>query len=86
MQPQPFSGMAPRGGLSHVVGPKVPPLREITIPQLLRVAVEAKGDAEALVFREQGNRLGYRAFARRVDQCAAGLLSLGIGEGDRVGI
>ncbi|PQV53770.1 fatty-acyl-CoA synthase [Defluviimonas denitrificans] len=77
---------APRDGLSHVTGPTEPPLKNATIPQLLREAVASHGDSEALVFRESGDRLSYRDFARQVDRCAAGFLALGIGKGDRVGV
>ncbi|PTX41228.1 fatty-acyl-CoA synthase [Gemmobacter caeni] len=80
------AGAAPKDGLSHVTGPGEPPLKQATIPQLLREAVASHGDAEALVFCETGQRLTYRAFAQEVDRCAAGLLSLGVTQGDRVGI
>ncbi|MCV2447229.1 AMP-binding protein [Paracoccus sp. DMF] len=77
---------APQDGLSHVRGPAEPPLKHATIPQLLAEAVAAHGANDALVFRESGDRLSYRDFAARVDRLAAGLLSLGIAKGDRVGI
>ncbi|WP_149139486.1 AMP-binding protein [Gemmobacter caeruleus] len=77
---------APRDGLSHVAGPAEPPLKDITIPQLLRDTVAARPEAEALVFCESGDRLSWRAFAQAVERCAAGLLSLGVTKGDRVGI
>jgi fatty-acyl-CoA synthase len=38
------------------------------------------------VFREQGIRWTWAVFAQEVDVLAAGLLTLGIGKGDRVGI
>ncbi|WP_018001385.1 AMP-binding protein [Paracoccus sp. N5] len=77
---------APQDGLSHVRGPAEPPLKHATIPQLLAEAVAAHGGNDALVFRESGDRLSYREFAARVDRLAAGLLSLGIAKGDRVGV
>ena len=86
MQPTPAPDMIPQNGLSHVIGPTDQPLYRATIPQLLRQAVDQNPEAEALVFRESGQRLTYRQFAQRVDHCAAGLLALGIGKGDRVGI
>lgn len=77
---------APEDGLSHVRGPQQPPLSRATIPQLLLQTAAAHGDSDALIFSETGVRLSYREFARQVDLHAAGLLALGIGKGDRVGI
>ncbi len=77
---------APVDGLSHVVGAIHPELKDVTIPQLFRETRAAYGDREALVFSETGLRLTYREFDERIDQCAAGLLALGLQKGDRVGI
>ncbi|WP_027245929.1 AMP-binding protein [Leisingera daeponensis] len=77
---------APIDGLSHVRGPNEPPLQHITIPALLRQAVERHGSREALVFPDAGIRMTYAELARRADELAAGLLELGVGKGDRVGI
>ena len=77
---------APQHGLSHVRGPAHPALRRATIPQLLAQAAAAWPDRDALIFRASGDRLSYRQFADAVDRLAAGLLSLGIAKGDRVGI
>ncbi|MBU3028731.1 AMP-binding protein [Paracoccus marinaquae] len=77
---------APHGGLSHVTGALWPPLKSVTIPQLLREAVVAHGDREALVFCDAGIRLTYREFDAVIDRHAAGLLELGVEKGDRVGI
>jgi fatty-acyl-CoA synthase len=44
------------------------------------------GDAKAAVFREQDVRWTWRQMAREVDHLAAGLLSLGVQAGDRLGI
>ncbi|MFM1891599.1 MAG: hypothetical protein RLZ44_676, partial [Pseudomonadota bacterium] len=41
---------------------------------------------EAVVDRQRGRRLGYAELAHEVDRVAAGLLGLGIGPGERVGI
>ncbi|MCJ7686508.1 MAG: AMP-binding protein, partial [Desulfobacteraceae bacterium] len=43
-------------------------------------------DAEALVVRHQGIRWTYADLKREVDAFAAGLLALGLGPGDRLGI
>ncbi|UWQ43871.1 AMP-binding protein (plasmid) [Leisingera aquaemixtae] len=77
---------APIDGLSHVRGPNEPPLRHITIPALLRQAVERHGSREALVFPDAGIRMTYAELARQADELAAGLLQLGVAKGDRVGI
>jgi len=77
---------APIDGLSHVQGPDEPPLQHITIPALLRQAVEQHGSREALVFMDAGIRMTYAEMARKADELAAGLLELGVAKGDRVGI
>src|SRR5436305_4312682 len=43
-------------------------------------------DAEALVSAHQGVRYTYAEFGRAVDRLAAGLLAVGIGPSDRVGV
>ncbi|TWI31265.1 AMP-binding protein [Paracoccus sulfuroxidans] len=82
----PSRSAAPENGLSHVRGPQDAPLKHATIPQLLAEAVAAHGSNDALIFRESGDRLSYVEFAKTVDRIAAGLLSLGVKKGDRVGI
>lgn len=77
---------APLGGLSHVKGAMEPPLLNLTIPQLLQEAVQEHSDHEALYFADGDLRLTYRAFSEQVDRMAAGLLTLGVEVGDRVGI
>ncbi|KIC36427.1 AMP-binding protein [Leisingera sp. ANG-M7] len=77
---------APIDGLSHVHGSSEPPLQHITIPDLLRQAVEKHGSREALIFTDTGVRLTYGELAQQADNLAAGLLKLGVSKGDRVGI
>ncbi|OBY27885.1 AMP-binding protein [Leisingera sp. JC1] len=77
---------APIDGLSHVCGPSEPPLQHITIPDLLRQAMEKHGNREALIFTDTGVRLTYTELAQKADELAAGLLELGVEKGDRVGI
>lgn len=79
-------GRAPVGGLAHVAGEQSEPLLTLTIPQLLRRAVVANGPRDAAVFPEQGRRLSWDQLAAEVDAFAGGLVSLGLGKGDRVGI
>ena len=77
---------APRDGLSHVAGEPAPPLRNETIPQALGEAVSRHGRRRAVVLPQEGLTLTYEEFDRQVDALAAGLLALGLGKGDRVGI
>jgi fatty-acyl-CoA synthase len=78
--------IAPEDGLSYVRGSTDVPLSEATIGRLLRDTVERFPDRPAVVFREQGIRWTWHEFAREVDVLAAGLVSLGIARGERVGI
>ncbi|TKC88481.1 AMP-binding protein [Trinickia terrae] len=77
---------APARGVSYVRGSTDVPLSEATIGQLLRETAQRFPDRHAVVFREQGVRWTWKEFDERVDQLAAGLSSLDIGRGDRVGI
>ena len=77
---------APRDGLSHVAGERAPPLGYETIPQALAEAVSRHGARRAVVLPQEGRTLTYEEFDRQVDALAAGLLALGLGKGDRVGI
>ncbi|MEM7059496.1 MAG: AMP-binding protein [Pseudomonadota bacterium] len=79
-------GVVPENGLSHVKGPTDRPLLEATIPDFMAEVVRRHGDRPAAVFSQTGDRWTYTEFAAKVDQMAAGLLSLGLYKGDRVGI
>jgi fatty-acyl-CoA synthase len=57
-----------------------------TIGAFFDRAVETWRDREALVVRQQNVRWSWGELGRRVDDLAAGLLSLGLQRGDRVGI
>ena len=78
--------IAPVDGLSHVRGPADRELVEATIPAFFAEAVRRHGARTAAVFRATGDRWTYAQLARRVDRLAAGLLSLGLYKGDRIGI
>jgi fatty-acyl-CoA synthase len=83
----PASGArAPRNGKAQVRGDTSAPLLSMTIPQLLASAVVAQGDREAAIFVEQNRRFSWNQLAAEVDAFAGGLLRLGLGKGDRVGI
>ncbi len=62
------------------------PLLYETIGHRLEHIVERFPDNEALVSMKEGIRLTYRELNERVDLLAKGLMKLGIGRGDRVGI
>ena len=79
-------GIVPVDGLSHVKGSTDRPLIDATIPAFLEEVVRRHGARTAAVFRAAGARWTYEQLARRVDRFAAGLLSLGLYKGDRIGI
>ncbi|MBL4894902.1 MAG: AMP-binding protein, partial [Emcibacter sp.] len=71
---------------STVKGSKDAPLITQTIGDLFDQAAIKYADREFLVVCDQGLRWTYGEFAEKVTACAAGLLSLGLKAGDRVGI
>ena len=71
---------------SYVHGASAIPLIGSTIGEYFDKAVVRWPETEALVVRHQGVRWTYRDLQRHVDAFAAGLLALGLGPGDRVGI
>jgi len=62
------------------------PLIEATIPDFLTEVSRRHGKRTAAVFRQTGDRWTYDQLQRRVDRFAAGLLSLGLYKGDRIGV
>jgi fatty-acyl-CoA synthase len=72
--------------MSDATGSTREPLLEITIGEAFRGTAERFPDHLALVVRHQGIRWTWAEYAREVDRLAAGLLTLGIVPGDRVGI
>ncbi len=80
------AGTIPAEGLSHVRGPTDRPLIEETIPAVLARTVARFGGREAAVFPEHGIRWTWEAFAAEVDALAGGLMELGLGQGDRLGV
>jgi fatty-acyl-CoA synthase len=76
----------PIGGLSHVKGDTSAALLDITVPGLLSRTAERLPQHTAAVFPAQNIRWTYADLSREVDRLAGGLLTLGVGKGDRVGI
>jgi len=72
--------------LSYASGTSDAPLLGETIGHNLERTVERFADREALVETWTGRRWTYRQFDEDVNRVARGLLALGIGKGDRVGI
>jgi fatty-acyl-CoA synthase len=62
------------------------PLLGVTIPEHFRSVAGRFADREAAVFLPQGRRVTYGTLAAGVDQLARGLVGLGFGAGDRVGV
>ena len=79
-------GIKPLDMLSHVRGSAEPALCTATIAQLLNDTVTRFADRPAIVFREQNVRWTWAQFKSEVDCFAAGLASLGLKAGDRLGI
>ena len=79
-------GIAPVDDLSHVRGDPDAALSQQTIPALLADTVARCGARAAALFREQGIAWTWRELATVVDEMAAGLVSLGLQRGDRLGI
>jgi len=74
------------GSLSHVVGPSTPALdTTILVGGLLERTARAHADRLGVAAPAQGVRWTWAELDARVNVAAAGLSSLGIGKGDRVG-
>jgi fatty-acyl-CoA synthase len=84
--PGPLALIAPAEGIAYVRGAANVPLTEATIGEFLRDTALRFPDRPAVVLRDQGVRWTWKEFDERVDRLAAGLSSLGIAKGDRVGV
>jgi len=62
------------------------PLLGATIPEHFAAVVQANADRPAVISRPQGRRLTYGELAETVDDLARGLVGLGYGRGDRIGV
>ncbi len=67
-------------------GPVEPVLIEQTIGANLEDTVARFGDREALVVSHQGIRQTYEEFNATVDRVAKGLMAMGVGVGERIGM
>ncbi len=76
----------PRGGRAHVIGDTGPELWHLTVPEVFAETARRFSEREAAVFPEHDVRWSWEEFEQKVDAFAAGLLSLGLAKGDRVGI
>ena len=79
-------GVRPQGMLSYVAGATDDPLKFMTIPQLLDRACARHGGHTAAIFAANGAAFSWYDLRERSNDVAAGLLALGVGRGDRVGI
>ena len=59
---------------------------ELTIGQYFEREVAAHPDRDFVVYPDRGLRWSYAEFDERVDRLAKGLLAIGIGKGDNVGV
>jgi len=71
---------------SYASGVSDVPLLGLTIGDLFDQTAATYPDHAALISRQQQIRLTYRELQAQVDQCAKGLMSLGLHKGQRVGI
>ena len=62
------------------------PYTEKTIGTFFEEQVQRLPDHEFIVYPDRDLRFTFRQFDQRVDQLAKGLLAIGIGKGDHVGI
>ena len=78
--------LRPQGTLSYVAGSTDEPLKFMTVPQLLDRACSRHGGRTAAIFAANNTSLSWYDLRERSNDVAAGLLALGVGRGDRVGI
>ncbi|GAC1349596.1 MAG: AMP-binding protein [Ktedonobacteraceae bacterium] len=71
---------------SYTNGTSDTPLLGLTIGDLFDQTVEKYPDHPALISRQQQIRLTYRELQAQVNQCAKGLMQLGVQKGQRIGI
>lgn len=67
-------------------GPSFPPLKHITLGQLLNEQTLARGSSECIICPSLKTRWTYDNLRRESLKIAQGLLSMGVKPGDRIGI
>ena len=72
--------------VSYAKGCQSTPLIESTIGNALDHAAKSWGDRPALISRHQSIRMNWSELLTEANRVACGLLELGVGKGDRVGI
>ena len=78
--------MAARQEQSYVHGASNVPLVGETIGRFFDAVCDQHASRPALIVRHQNARLSYGELRREVDRLAAGLLTLGLEPGERIGI
>lgn len=71
---------------SYVSGVSDTPLLGLTIGEMFDQVVAQYPDKEALIVCHQGLRYTYRQLQEAVDECARGLMALGLEKAERIGI
>jgi len=71
---------------SYISGISDTPLLGITIGDMFDQTVKQYPDNEALIARHQNIRYTYSQLKDQVDQCARGLMAMGVQKGERIGI
>ncbi len=71
---------------SYTSGTSHTPLLGLTIGDMFDETVARYPDQPALISRQQNIRLSYRQLQEQVNQCAKGLMHLGVQKGQRIGI
>jgi fatty-acyl-CoA synthase len=84
--PQRKEPAMPRLQRSYDHGASEVPFLDLAIGAQFDATVARYGDRDALISRHQGIRWSYDELKTEVDRCAAGLVSLGLKPGDRIGL
>ena len=64
----------------------VPPLRDLTLGQLLNETASKYPDQDAVVYVDRDYRLTWQQFDELTDELAKGLMALGNQKGEKVGV